>query len=256
MENLKRKEFQNSLDLTSDELERYSPELLNGLWELGSVPEYIIELIARNDLGKNKSIIDLGCGKGAVLVKLAQRFDIKAIGVDIVVDFIEEANIYAKKFAVSDMVEFKTQNILETLNKTTKQDIVIYGYDSDLLGDLESTLKHLKNCVKEEGYILLEFMFAEQLTEGMVNNNEMTNIIEQSGFRILDRIDWNRETLKQTNRQNTGVIQENVKRLICLYPDKEEIFNEYLQNQIDECEELENEYICTTLLLRQKNYCA
>jgi ubiquinone/menaquinone biosynthesis C-methylase UbiE len=108
MENLKKKEFQNSLDLTSDELERYIPELLNGLWELGSVPEYIIELIARNDLGKNKSIIDLGCGKGAVLVKLAQRFDIKAIGVDIVVDFIEEANIYAKKFAVSDMVEFKT----------------------------------------------------------------------------------------------------------------------------------------------------
>ncbi|MFN5386767.1 MAG: hypothetical protein ACK5CO_08070, partial [Bacteroidota bacterium] len=78
-------------------------------------------------------------------------------------------------------------------------------------------------------------------------------IIEQEGYRILDRIDWNRETLKQTNRQNTGVIQENVKRLISIYPDKEEIFNEYLQNQIHECEELENDYICTTLLLRQIN---
>ena len=87
----------------------------------------------------------------------------------------------------------------------------------------------------------------------MINNKEMTNIIEQTGYRILDRIDWNRETLKQTNRQNTEVIQENVKRLISLYPDKEEIFNEYLQNQIDECEELENDYFCTTLLLRQIN---
>jgi hypothetical protein len=151
------------------------------------------------------------------------------------------------------MVEFKTENILETLNTTTKQDIVIYGYDSDLLGDLDSTLNQLKNCVKEEGYILLEFMFAEKLTEGMINNKEMTNIIEQTGYRILDRIDWNREILKQTNRQNTGVIQENVKRLISIYPDKEEIFNEYLQNQIHECEELENDYICTTLLLRQIN---
>lgn len=81
--------------------------MLKGLYEPGSVPEYIIELIARNDLGKNKSIIDLGCGEGAVLVKLAQRFDIKAIGVDIVEEFIEEANIYAKKYAVSNMVEFK-----------------------------------------------------------------------------------------------------------------------------------------------------
>lgn len=256
MENLKKKEFQNSLDLTSDEVERYIPELLKGLWELGSVPEYIIELITRNDLGKNKSIIDLGCGKGAVLVKLAQQFDIEAIGVDIISDFIEEANKYAKNYGVFDKIIFKTEDIIETLNTTTKQDIVIYGYDSDLLGDLDSTLKQLKNCIKEEGYILIEFMFAEQLTEGMVNNKEMTNIIEQAGYRILDRIDWNRETLKQTNRQNTGVIQENVKQLISLYPDKEEIFNEYLQNQIDECEELENEYMCTTLLLRQKNYCA
>ncbi len=255
MENLKKKEFQNSLDLTSDEVERYIPELLKGLWELGSVPEYIIELITRNDLGKNKSIIDLGCGKGAVLVKLAQQFDIEAIGVDIISDFIEEANKYAKNYGVFDKIIFKTEDIIETLNTTTKQDIVIYGYDSDLLGDLDSTLKQLKNCIKEEGYILIEFMFAEQLTEGMVNNKEMTNIIEQAGYRILDRIDWNRETLKQTNRQNTGVIQENVKQLISLYPDKEEIFNEYLQNQIDECEELENEYMCTTLLLRQKNYC-
>jgi predicted TPR repeat methyltransferase len=71
MENLKKKEFQNSLDLTSDELESYIPELLKGLWELGSMPEYIIELIGRNNLGKGKNIIDLGCGKGAVLVKLA-----------------------------------------------------------------------------------------------------------------------------------------------------------------------------------------
>lgn len=72
----------------------------------------------------------------------------------------------------------------------------------------------------------------------------------------MDRIDWNREALKQTKIQNTEVIQDNVKRLISLYPDKKEILNEYLQNQIDECEELENDYICTTLLLRQKNNCA
>lgn len=256
MEIVTRKEFQNSLDLTSDELERYIPELLKGLWELGSVPEYVIELIARNDLGKNKRIFDFGCGKGAVLVKLAQQFDIKAIGVDIVPDFIEEANIYANEYAVSDRVEFKTEDIIETLKTTTKQDIVIYGYDSEVLGNLDNTLRQLTNCVKADGCIILEFMFADQLTEGMVNHKKMKNIIEQTGYRILDRIDWNRETLKQTNRQNTEIIRENVKRLISQYPDKNESFNEYLQNQIDECEELENKYICTTLLLGQKNHCA
>lgn len=256
MENLKKKEFQNSLDLTSDELESYIPELLKGLWELGSMPEYIIELIGRNNLGKGKHIIDLGCGKGAVLVKMATHFDIKAIGVDIVSDFIEEANKYAKNYGVSDKIIFKKEDIVETLNKTSQQDIVIYGYDSEILGDLKNTLNQLINALKKDGYIILEFMFAHQQTEGMVTDKEMKDIIERAGYHILDRIDWNRENLKQTNLLNTKIIQENVKRLISQYPDKKEILNEYLQNQIDECEELENDYICSTLLLRQKNYCA
>jgi ubiquinone/menaquinone biosynthesis C-methylase UbiE len=256
MENLKKKELQNSLDLTSDELESYIPELLKGLWELGSMPEYIIELIGRNNLGKGKNIIDLGCGKGAVLVKLAKQFDIKAIGVDIVSDFIEEANKYAKNYGVSDKIIFKTEDIIETLNKTSQQDIVIYGYDSEILGNLDKTLRQLAKCIKKDGYIILEFMFADQLTEGMVTDKEMKNIIEQTGYRILDRIDWNREKLKHTNLLNTEIIEDNVKRLISQYPDKKEILNEYLQNQIDECAELENDYFCTTLLLRQKNYCA
>lgn len=256
MENLKKKEFQNSLDLTSDELESYIPELLKGLWELGSMPEYIIELIGRNNLGEVKNVIDLGCGKGAVLVKLVKQFEIKAIGIDIVPDFIEEANKYAKNYGVSDKIIFKTEDIIETLNKTSQQDIVIYGYDSEILGNLDNTLMQLTKCIKKDGYIILEFMFADQLTEEVITDKEMNEIIVQAGYYILDRIDWNREKLKQTNLLNTEIIEENVKRLISQYPDKKEILKEYLQNQIDECEELENDYFCTTLLLRQKKYCA
>lgn len=256
MENLKKKEFQNSLDLTSDELESYIPELLKGLWELGSMPEYIIELIRRNNLGKVKNVIDLGCGKGAVLVKLAKQFEIKAIGIDIVPDFIEEANKYAKNYGVSDKIIFKTEDIIETLNKTSQQDIVIYGYDSEILGNLDNTLRQLTKCIKKDGYIILEFMFADQLTEEVITDKKMNEIIVQADYHILDRIDWNREKLKQTNLLNTEIIEENVKRLISQYPDKKEILKEYLQNQIDECEELENDHFCTTLLLRQKNYCA
>lgn len=256
MERLTNKEFQNSLDITNDELEKYIPQLLKGLWELGSMPEYILELIDRNITTKFTNVIDLGCGKGAVLVKLAKRFDIKGIGVDILPDFIEEANHYANKYAVSDRVEFKTEDIVDTIKATSNQDIVIYGYDSEVLGDLNNTLIELTKCIKADGYVLLEYMFVEKPREGVTTDREMRNIIEQAGYSVLDRIDWNRETLKQTNKQITEIIKENVKRLIAQYPDQEDVFSGYLQNQIEECEELENDYFCTTLLLRQKNYCA
>lgn len=251
MKNSKKEAFQSSLDLTSDELEGYIPELLQGLWELGSMPEYIIELIDRNGLGENKHIIDLGCGKGAVLVKLAKQFDISAVGVDLVPEFIEEANRYAEAGGVADKVTFKTEDIQDTLKACAKQDILIYGYDSEVLGDLTDTLKELTKCIKADGYIMLEFMFAAQVAEGLVDEDGMKNSIEQSGLRILDRIDWDKDALKQSNVRNTEIITANVERLIFQNPDKEAIFREYLENQIDECEEMEKDYICTTLLLSQ-----
>lgn len=254
MKDLTKKEFQNSLDLTSEELESFIPDLLKGLWELGSMPTYIIELIDRNSIGNRKSIIDLGCGKGAVLINLAKKFDIKAIGVDIVESFINEAKNYAISHLVADKVEFKTEDILETLKKSFKADIAIYGYDSEILGDLKNTVQQLANIIKEDGYILLEFMYSDQPDDELLSNKEMQNIIEQTGFQLLDRIDWDIEFLKQTNEQNTEIIRSNVNLLISKYPDNKKIFNEYLQNQIAECEELENDYFCTTLLLRHKNY--
>ena len=251
MEDLNKKEFQNSLDLTNDELEKFVPELLNGLWELGSMPEYIIELIQRNGLGNMRNILDLGCGKGAVLIKIAEHFDVNGIGIDIVPNFIEEAKKYAVEHGVSEKLTFKTKDILDVLKTPSNQDIVIYGYDSEILGDLGNTLIQLNSCIKADGHIVLEFMFAEELTEDMLTEDEMLKVIEQSGFHILDRIDWERDALRQINRQNTAIIRKNVDGLISNYPEKKSIFSEYLQNQIDECEELENDYICCTLLLQQ-----
>jgi hypothetical protein len=99
-------------------------------------------------------------------------------------------------------------------------------------------------------------MFSDQSDDELLSNKEMQNIIEQTGFQLLDRIDWDTELLKQTNKQNTKIIRRNINLLISKYPDKKKLFDEYLQNQIEECQELENDYSCTTLLLRHKNYCA
>lgn len=246
-------DFHYSLDLTNDELEIYIPDLLKGLWELGSMPEYVVELIRRNNIGVGKNVIDLGCGKGAVVVTLAQQFEIKGLGIDIVPHFIEEANNYAKKYGVSEKVVFETNDIIEIVKTIPKQDIVIYGYDSEVLGDLKHTVGELSKCMKDDGYIILEFMYANLPNEGKVTESEMMNILKQTDCRISDRIDWDKETLIQTNRKNTEIIQENVKNLISQYPEKHDIFNEYIQNQIIECNEIENDYTCTTLLLVRQN---
>lgn len=190
MESPNNKEFQNSLDITCDELEKHIPELLQGLWELSSMPPYIVELIDRNGIGHEKNILDLGCGKGAVLVKLATQFEIKAIGVDLIPEFIEEANNYAIQYGVSDKISFKTEDILDTINSTFKQDIVIYGYDSEILGNLNNTLTALSKCIAEGGHISLEYIVSHQPEEGFLTEEEMTKTIEWLGFELVDSISW------------------------------------------------------------------
>ncbi len=124
MEQPNRREINESLDLTSGNLERFVPELMRGLWELGSIPEYIIKLLGRNDLKECTSVLDLGCGKGAVLVKLARHFDIKAMGIDIVPEFIKEAKEYAHKYGVADKLTFRAADILDVIDVGVPQDMV------------------------------------------------------------------------------------------------------------------------------------
>ncbi len=243
--------FKHSLDITSNKLNQHIPELLKGLWELGGMPEYAVELFERNISMRGVTVIDLGCGKGATLIALAKHFDIHGLGVDIVSSFIEEAERYAKVHLVSGKVVFKTEDLTKTICGILPQDLVIYGYDSETLGDFKSTLKELSKCVKEEGYLLLEFMFGDTPTEDLSTESEMVRVIKQTGYDLLDKIIWDKDTLIQVNRRNTGIIGANAERLSKQYPDKKELFVEYVQNQIGECEELENNHVCT-LLLRKK----
>jgi 2-polyprenyl-3-methyl-5-hydroxy-6-metoxy-1,4-benzoquinol methylase len=63
-----------SLTAESTELIPFLPYLLQDLWELGSSPKDMINLISRNiDITKNTRILDLACGKGAVSVNMAKN---------------------------------------------------------------------------------------------------------------------------------------------------------------------------------------
>jgi 2-polyprenyl-3-methyl-5-hydroxy-6-metoxy-1,4-benzoquinol methylase len=83
------------------ELMPYLPEFLCDLWELGGVPEIITDLIKTLDRYKmaGAKCLDLGCGKGAVSMKIAQELDFFVDGIDGFTPFINDAKERAKKMA-------------------------------------------------------------------------------------------------------------------------------------------------------------
>jgi SAM-dependent methyltransferase len=248
-------EFLNSLDLPDREIEAFIPVILGDLWELGSMPEYIVGLVRKHiDPDAIQSIVDLGCGKGAVLIKLALEFRFDGLGIDIVPEFIASARQYAQEYGVADSVEFKVGDIRNAVAEIRDRDIVIYGYDSAVLGDEEETLLQLKNCLAEEGWIIFEVAYTpddQDRIDGISTESELNRRIDASGLKTIEKVVWDKNELKRVNDRNNKSIQAKIAELIEAHPGKAHHFQRYMDNQIKECAEIENDMVCSTWLLRK-----
>ena len=117
-----------AMDGSESKLFPFLPYIFQDLWEIGASPEVIIELVHKHT--KNHSdlkVLDLGCGKGAVSIKLANEFKCKCVGIDAVKKFIKEANEKAKEFGVDDFCRFEVADIREKVKELTHFDIIILG---------------------------------------------------------------------------------------------------------------------------------
>ncbi|MTI22256.1 class I SAM-dependent methyltransferase [Fulvivirga sp. RKSG066] len=249
-----KQEFYDSLDIKDGQIEPFLPSIFENLWELGSVPEYIIELIQNNidDFALINYIVDVGCGKGAVLLQLRDHFSFKGLGIDIIPQFIESAKAFTLARQYADDIYFKKADVREVIPKIKQADILIYGYDSALLGNVKETLDLLKTCIARDGYIILEAACAidiENISESMTQAEFSQQLID-SKLKIVDHVIWPQSQVRKINRHNNKHIADAVEKLSKLYPEKERLFRSYLRHQLNQSKALENDMVCSTWLLQ------
>ena len=249
-------DFLDSLDLENSALIPFIPKILEKLWELGSMPDYVIELVERNiPAAKLKRVIDLGCGKGSVLIRLSEKTKFQGIGIDLMSEFIDDAKTYAAQKAYSKNLEFETADIKKSIDKHNNFDLVIYGHDSDIYGNITQSLLELEKYLSNQSWIILETIYStnsKNNPDDLPNEIEFIQQIKESEFKIIDQIIWENKKLRDINQSNTASIREQIVGLIQSYPDKKQMFNTYLANQIEECHQLENDVQCLTMLLERK----
>ncbi len=235
----------------------YLSYLLQDLWEIGASPDIIIDIIKKHTILTNKSkILDLGCGKGAVLIKLVKEFGGQAHGIDALPEFIEEAKKYAKKNKVLQKCKFEIGDIRRMVDHSKGYDLVILGSIGPVFGDIESTLSKVQTCIKDDGYIILD--------DGYLSNNSMLNSpiyfketnflrqIESAKMKIVDKTLLNSAYIKKSNKQIYDSIHIRVLELMEKYPEDCSIFEGYLKSQQEENTLLENHITCATWLLKMK----
>jgi Methyltransferase domain len=77
-------------------------------------PGVVSAMLQVAQVGKDDVLYDLGSGDGRIPITAAKRFGTRGIGVDIDPERVQEANENAQQEGVSDLVQFRQQDLFET----------------------------------------------------------------------------------------------------------------------------------------------
>jgi SAM-dependent methyltransferase len=105
-----------------------------------SVIDSVLELIG---VRQDSLVYDLGCGNGGILIRAAQKYGARCVGIDIDAGLIRQARKNAQAAAVSSLVRFHNQDIFDTdISRATIVYLYLYPDSLRLLRPfLEKQLK-------------------------------------------------------------------------------------------------------------------
>ncbi len=230
----------------------YLPYILQDFWEIGTPPETIINLIKKHC--KNYSslhVLDLGSGKGAVSVKLAEELKCNCYGIDGIPEFIATANEKAQQYNVEKLCRFEIGDIREKIQSAGKYDVIVLGAIGQVFGNCYETLTTLSQHLTPEGIIIINDAYIDDTSTythpTVLPRSEILKQIAQAGMKLIDE-DKDTPTDNAIEFEN---LQTRCRELMEKYPDKKSLFESYIQAQSDEYNALENEVIGTIFVVKQ-----
>ncbi|MBP6867886.1 MAG: methyltransferase domain-containing protein [Bacteroidales bacterium] len=252
-----------SMDGTDTGLLPHLPYILQDFWEIGSDPEVIIGLIKKHLKAlENLKVLDLGCGKGAVSVKIAQQLGCSCYGIDAIPGFIAFAASKAEASGVSHLCRFEVGDIREKVITAGKFDVIILGSVGPVFGDYFETLSLLRNNLTESGILIIDDGYIEDqasVTPGpYLTRSDMVKQIAEAGMQLLEEVVSEGEritggedddTVSDYDKQYDNIVKR-CRELSDKYPDKADMFMEYCERQRAEYDLLKNRITCATLVIK------
>jgi len=233
------------------------PELLADLQGLGSRPDEIADVLRAAGAPAGATVLDLGCGKGAVSVTVAERLGARVVGVDAFPPFLEAARALAAERGVGHLCAFREGDILEVLRGEASHDVVLLVSVGPLLGDHRRTLEGLRRQVRPGGLVLIADGFlAEGVDalpgyEGCASRADTLRQLAAFGDVLVREIVTPPAETRAENDRYTALIRGRAERLRRLHPDLAGLMDAYIARQEHEVAQIERGFVCATWILRR-----
>jgi predicted O-methyltransferase YrrM len=234
----------------------FLPYILQDAWEIGTPGEIVVDLVRRHTRDHSRlRALDLGCGKGAVAVKLARELGCRCLGIDALEEFVKQAARKAREFGVADVCRFETGDIREKIGGLGRFDIIVLGAIGPVFGDYRATLAILSPHLGEGGVVVVDDGY---IPDGSAHSHplvlkrkDMLRQIADAGMRLAEDVTVSADKIRQMNEVIFRGLKRRCEELMAVHPQKNELFEGYIRRQVEENEFLENRIVCSVLAIKR-----
>lgn len=235
----------------------FFPYLLQDLWEIGTDPAAVIELVRKHKTNySGLRVLDPGCGKGAVSVKLSRAFGCSCLGIDAIPEFVDVAREKAAAFGVDHLCRFETGDMRISVKEISGFDVIVLGSVGPVFGDCYQTLTALAPCLNQDGIIIVDDGYIENHSRYrhplIQKRATLLRQIDDSGMRVIDETILDQQAIKDSDEYIFQKIEQRCRELIQRHPDKKAVFENYIRKQIEENDVLENRIVCSIMVIGRK----
>ncbi|MDX1380183.1 MAG: class I SAM-dependent methyltransferase [Xanthomonadales bacterium] len=142
-------------------------ELMTDFQALGGWPDEAAAAMRGTGLDATHRVADLGCGKGAVGIRLACEFACRVDGFDLHPPFLDDAREAAEAAGVGDRCTYIEADLREILDGTERWDAVVYSaLGSGLFGGHATCVAALRQAVRPGGWMLVADGYLQDARDG------------------------------------------------------------------------------------------
>lgn len=147
-------------------------------------------------VGKGKTVLEIGCGKGAVTRHL-KRNGCYIIGIELNEEYAEEARNFCENLIIGDVESLSGLNLPEEYF-----DVILYGDVLEHLKNPHEVIKKFSRYLKKDGYIVVS---TPNIANWRIRFNLLFGKFEYQNSGILDRTHlrfYTKKTLKKMIRNS------------------------------------------------------